>query len=65
MICLKLKVEVFIVSDHGPEFKRRECTSYYNVKFRKSHTEKIHENELNTLFLFTEVKVAEVKAAEW
>ena len=29
--CLKLKVEVFIVSVHGSEFKRSECTSYYNI----------------------------------
>ena len=29
--CLKLKVEVFIVSVHGLEFKRSECTSYYNI----------------------------------
>ena len=28
---LKLKVEVSIVSVHGPEFKRSECTSYYNI----------------------------------
>ena len=28
---LKLKVEVFIFSVHGPEFKRSECTSYYNI----------------------------------
>ena len=28
---LRLKVEVFIFSVHGPEFKRSECTSYYNI----------------------------------
>ena len=28
---LKLKVEVFIVSVHGLEFKRSECASYYNI----------------------------------
>ena len=28
---LKLKVEVSVVSVHGPEFKRSECTSYYNI----------------------------------
>ena len=42
-VCLKLKVEVFIVSVHGLEFKRSECTSYYNimtVKFRKICIEK-------------------------
>ena len=31
VFCLKLKVEVFIFSVHGPEFKRSECTSYYNI----------------------------------
>ena len=31
VLCLKFKVEVFIVSVHGPEFKRSECTSYYNI----------------------------------
>ena len=31
VLCLKLKVEVFIVSVHGLEFKRSECTSYYNI----------------------------------
>ena len=30
-VCLKLNVEVFIVSVHGLEFKRSECTSYYNI----------------------------------
>ena len=29
VLCLKFKV--FIVSVHGPEFKRSECTSYYNI----------------------------------
>ena len=29
--CLKLKVEVSIVSVHGPEFKRSKFTSYYNI----------------------------------
>ena len=43
VLCLKLKVEVLIVSVHGPEFKRSECTSYIiilPVKFRKIHIEK-------------------------
>ena len=31
VLCLKLKVEVFSVSVHGPEFKRSKCTSYYNI----------------------------------
>ena len=62
---MKLKVEVFIVSVHGLEFKRSECTSYYNIacQIQKEPHWKIHENELNILFLFTEMKVAEVKAA--
>ena len=30
-LCLKLKVEVFIVSVHGPNIKRSECTSCYNI----------------------------------
>ena len=30
------------------------------VRFRKIHIAKIHENELNILFIFTEVKLAEV-----
>ena len=40
--CLKLKVEVSIVSVHGLEFKRSECTSYYNIacQFRKIRIEK-------------------------
>ena len=65
VLCLKLKVEVFIVSVHGLEFKRSECTSYYNIacQIQKDSHSKIHENELNTLFLFTDVKVAEVKTA--
>ena len=53
------KVEVFIVSVHGPEFKKSECTSYYNIacQIQKDLHWKIYENELNTLFLFTDVKV--------
>ena len=31
LFCFMFKVEVFIVSVHGPEFKRSECTSYYNI----------------------------------
>ena len=31
VLCLMLKVEVFIVSVPGLEFKRREFTSYYNI----------------------------------
>ena len=31
VLCLKLKVEVLIVSVHGTEFKRSECASYYNI----------------------------------
>ena len=31
VLCLKLKVEVFIASVHGMELKRSECTSYYNI----------------------------------
>ena len=31
LFCFMFKVEVFIVSVHGLEFKRSECTSYYNI----------------------------------
>ena len=31
LFCFMFKVEVFIVSVHGPEFKRSECTSYFNI----------------------------------
>ena len=31
VLCLKLKVEVFIISVHCLEFKRSEFTSYYNI----------------------------------
>ena len=31
LFCFMFKVEVFIVSVHGPEFKRSECTLYYNI----------------------------------
>ena len=31
VLCLKFKVEIFIVSVHGLEFKRSESTSYYNI----------------------------------
>ena len=31
LFCFIFKVRVFIVSVHGLEFKRSECTSYYNI----------------------------------
>ena len=31
VLCLFEVKEVFIVSDNGREFKRSECTSYYNI----------------------------------
>ena len=34
LLCFIFKVEVFIVSVHGPEFKRSECTSYYNITYQ-------------------------------
>ena len=65
LFCFMFKVEDFIVSVHCLEFKRSECTSYYNIacQIQKDPHWKIDENELNTQFLFTDVKAAEVKAA--